>query len=113
MGNSITSLMFPNVVFSAFIIITSVIMMSYVLGHNMPPVLIRIFNAIGMILYFVATCVTGQAWWSKARQVTNDEEMFYANMLLAQVVVSTVNVLIYGYDMFSSVRRAVKEVEMV
>lgn len=111
MGDSKTSLMFPNAVFSAFIIITSVIMMSYVLGHNMPPVLVRIFNAIGMVLYFVATCVTGQMWLQNARYLT--DKVFYANILLAQSVVSSVNVVVYGYDMFASVRRAVKEAEMV
>lgn len=82
----------------------------------MPPVIVRIFNAIGMILYFVATCVTGQAWYRNGRHLTeeNDEKgMFYANMLLAQTIVSSVNVVVYGYDMFVSVRWAVKEAEMV
>lgn len=88
-------------------------MMSYVLGHNMPPVLVRIFNAIGMILYFVATCVTGEGWYRYGRRLTDDDGVFYANMLLAQIVVSSVNVVAYGYDMFVSVRRAVKEAEMV
>lgn len=78
----------------------------------MSPVLVRIFNAIGMILYFVATCVTGQAWFRYARHLT-DERAFYGNMLLAQIVISSVNVVVYGYDMFLSVKKAVKEAEMV
>lgn len=87
-------------------------MMSYVLGHNMPPVLVRIFNAIGMVLYFVATGVTGEAWFRNGRHLRNDGG-FYANMLLGQIIASSVNVVVYGYDMFVSVKRAVKEAEMV
>lgn len=87
-------------------------MMSYVLGHNMPTVLVRIFNAIGMILYFVASCVTGQAWYRNARHLT-DTDVFYRNMLLAQIIVSSFNCFVYGYDMFTSVKRAVREAEMV
>lgn len=77
----------------------------------MPPVLIRIFNAIGMVLYFVATCVTGQAWY--CYEDSNEEMVFCGNMLLGQTVVSSFNAVLYGYDMYVSVRRAVKEAEVV
>lgn len=107
--DSITSLMFPNVVFSSFIIITSVIVMSYVLGHAMSPVLVRIFNAIGMILYLVATCIAGQAWY----QLDDNQLDRNGNMLVAQIILSFLNTILYGYDMFCSVRQEIKKAEVV
>jgi hypothetical protein len=43
-------------------IITPVILISYVLGHRMPEILIRIFNTLGGILFLVAGVVTLESY---------------------------------------------------
>lgn len=108
MDYSVTSMMFPNVVFGAFIIISSVIALSYALGQAMPEILVRVYNAIGMILYFVSACITGHAWFGLVSLLEEDEYVFPGNMLLAQVFTTFVNAILYGADLAMSVKTALE-----
>lgn len=106
--------MFPNIVFSAFIIITSVITLSYVLGHIMPDILSRIFHALGAILYFVSACITGHFWLVVGIHIAEEggKKLVYANMLLAQVILSFLNSFLYAADVYMSVKTALRSVEI-
>ena len=108
MDHSVTSMMFPNVVFGAFIIISSVIALSYALGQPMPEILVRVYNAIGMILYFVSASITGHAWFGQLRFDEEVKYSFQGRMLLAQVFTTFLNAILYGADLTISVKTALE-----
>ncbi|KAJ8922939.1 hypothetical protein NQ315_001484 [Exocentrus adspersus] len=106
--DSINTMMYPNIVYSSFIIITSVILLSCLLGCAMPDVLIRIFNILGMVLYFAAATVT--LYESLARKTSHgagDEVVVQRQMLFATSVMSYFNTVLYAVDVYFSIRRAV------
>ncbi|KAK9681336.1 hypothetical protein QE152_g38377 [Popillia japonica] len=104
---STSSVLFPNVVFSSCIINTSVIALGYVLGQVMPEVLIRAFNAIAVILFFVSACITAITWFAIARHVEG-EDILSARLLLAQVFTSSLNVILYAIDIAISIRKSLR-----
>ncbi|KDR10072.1 uncharacterized protein LOC110838271 [Zootermopsis nevadensis] len=55
--NNITTQLFPYIVCSIYLIITPVIAFSYVTGHRMPELIVRIFNTLAGILFLVAGVV--------------------------------------------------------
>ncbi|PNF27962.1 hypothetical protein B7P43_G16435 [Cryptotermes secundus] len=55
--NNITTQLFPYIICSIYLIITPVILFSYVIGHRMPELIVRIFNTLGGILFLVAGVV--------------------------------------------------------
>lgn len=103
---NVTSMMFPNVVFATFVLITSVIMLSFWINNPMPDILIRIFNILATMLYFISGCITTQWWNTNGRYgVTNsicdelpEEPQQFGQSLLAASVLSFVNVLLYAVD---------------
>ena len=107
------SIVFPNIIFGAFIIISSVIAMSYALGQLMPELLIRIFNALGMILYFVSACVTTVGCYELSKVDLNEEKGEQWKLLFAQVGLSFANSLLYGVDMFLSFRKTLRALNSV
>lgn len=106
MLDSITFLCFPNVAFSTSIIITAVIIISYLLGENMPDVLIRVFIAIIIILYFISATVTITIWCNK--DVNEPHLQFAKNCLLIQAILSYGIALVYGLDMFFNIKRSIE-----
>ncbi|KRT80335.1 hypothetical protein AMK59_8147, partial [Oryctes borbonicus] len=98
---STSSVLFPNVVFSSCIINTSIIALGYVLGQVMPEVLIRAFNSIAVILFFVSAWITGFTWFAMAR--FDDTDVLSARLLLAQVFTSSLNVVLYSVDIGISI----------
>lgn len=103
--NNVSSICFPNVVFASFIIITSVIILSYVLGYKMPDTLIRIFNSLAVILYFIAATITIHVWWLKNHQ---KQYNLMEKFLLIQSILSYINSVVYGLDLFYSIRKTIK-----
>ncbi|KAJ9588525.1 hypothetical protein L9F63_018107 [Diploptera punctata] len=55
--HSIESQLFPLIICLDYLIITPIILLSYLLGSRMPELLIRIFNILGGILFMVAGAV--------------------------------------------------------
>ncbi|KAJ3645958.1 hypothetical protein Zmor_023575 [Zophobas morio] len=96
---------FPHVVFGSYIIITSVIIMSYIFGQIMPDVVTRAFLSIGMILYFISATISITVWSSK-KSLTPDMDIPQA-LLLAQAILSYANSLLYGLDLFFNIKKAV------
>ncbi|KAJ8945731.1 hypothetical protein NQ314_009094 [Rhamnusium bicolor] len=106
--DSLYSMMFPNTVFSSFIIITSVIILSCMLGCAMPDVLIRIFNILGMILYFASATVTLYEGFAKEINEELDKELaFQRKLLLATSVISYFNSALYAVDVYFSIKKAI------
>ncbi|GJQ81815.1 hypothetical protein Trydic_g356 [Trypoxylus dichotomus] len=101
-----TSLMFPNIVFTSFLIITSVIALSYVLKQNMSEVVIRIFNVIGMILYFVSACVSGYIWRKHLYGNVAEQYLLSYIMFCGQIVTSLLSSALYGLDVGLSIKKA-------
>lgn len=101
MEESFHSKMFPNIVFSSYIIISSVIALGYILGNIMPSILIRIFNIVGMTLYFVSACVTTQGWY-----MFKGEEVIAARMLLSESILCFLNAAIYAFAIYCSIKKA-------
>lgn len=106
MLDSITFVCFPNVVFSISIVVTAVIIISYLLGENMPDVLIRVFIAIIIILYFISATVTITIWCNK--NVHEAHLQLAKNCLLSQAILSYGIALLYGVDMFFNIKRSVE-----
>ncbi|XP_018580354.1 uncharacterized protein LOC108918001 [Anoplophora glabripennis] len=106
--DSINSMMYPNIVFSSFIIITSVILLSCLLGCAMPDVLTRIFNILGMILYFSAsTVILYEALTKKINEELNEELVFQRKLLFVTSVFSYFNSVLYAVDVYFSIKRAI------
>lgn len=101
-----TSLMFPNIVFTTFLIITSVIALSYALKQTMSESVIRIFNVIGMVLYFVSANVSGYIWYKYLYGRIPDEELIPYVMFCGQIITSLLNAVLYGLDVGLSVKKA-------
>lgn len=102
------SITFPNIVFSASIIITSVIILSHILGYVILSVTVRIFNTILLTLYFTSGCITGYVWYSTARFQRDVSNLDVSLLLLIQTVLSFVNFLLYGGDVLSSIKIAIE-----
>lgn len=106
--DSINSMMFPNIVFSSFIIITSVILLSCLLGCAMPDVLTRIFNILGMILYFsAATVILYEALTKEIKGKLDEALMFQRKLLYVTSVFSYFNFVLYAVDVYLSIKRAI------
>lgn len=111
--SSRNSMMFPNIVFSSFIIITSVIVFSYLLKCAMPDIQARIFHILGTILYFSSAAVTVYEGLiietRRERPELKTQKMF----LLVTSALSYFNSIMYGVDVYYSIKRAVgKEIRM-
>lgn len=89
--------------FGSYIIITAVIIISYMLGQVMPEVLIRIFLSIGLILFFITATVTITIWGSM--RVSQHPKS--KNLLLFQALLSYLSSLLYGLDLYFNIRKAV------
>ncbi|PNF27967.1 hypothetical protein B7P43_G16436 [Cryptotermes secundus] len=99
--------MLPYFVCSAFMVITPVILISYVLGHRMPEILIRIFNTLAGILFLVGGAVALQNWRGfvadmKGKPEDSDKRNA-AVFLLTTGVLCLVNSLFYLIDVAISV----------
>nr|CAD7412230.1 unnamed protein product [Timema poppensis] len=70
--HDITSQLLPYVVFASYMIITSVIVLSYVLGQKMAELLIRVFNSLAVILFLV-TGIILLVIWTEFRQKMIDD----------------------------------------
>lgn len=75
------------------------------LGKAMPDILIRVFNSIGTILYFISATVTITAWICKVENGVIDLELSL-NLLLIQAILSYINCTLYGIDMVLSLRKS-------
>lgn len=104
MKNSQLSMIFPNVVYGAFIIITTVTVLSFILGHLIPPIIVRIFLLIGVVLYFIAGCVTLHDWYQHARNTEDESDVSDARMLLADSFLNMLNAVLYGCDLALSIK---------
>lgn len=102
--DSISALTFPYVVFGSFFIITSIVILSYMLGYAMPDVLVRIFNSLATILYFISGTVNLYIWLAKRNSAVNGDSMKF---LLAVSMVHYFVAFIYGIDAFISYRKAI------
>ncbi|KAK9681335.1 hypothetical protein QE152_g38376 [Popillia japonica] len=106
MESRMTSLMFPNIVFTTFLIITSVLALGYALRQNMPEVVIRIFNVIGMILYFVSASVSGYIWRKHLYDDPKGQNVVPYVMFCGQIFTSLLNSVLYGVDVGLSIKTA-------
>ncbi|KAJ9588524.1 hypothetical protein L9F63_018106, partial [Diploptera punctata] len=61
-SSSTTAQMMPYFVCSCYLIVTPVVLISYTLGHHMPDILTRIFNAVGGVLNLAAGLVALESW---------------------------------------------------
>lgn len=102
---SLSSLLFPNVVFSTSIIITSVIALGYALGQVMPEVLIRIFNTLAVILFLSSACLTGKIWYDVSGSASG-KCVLRTKLLLTQVFMSILNVVLYSVDLGLSMKKS-------
>lgn len=102
---TVTFACFPNVVFGSYIIITAVIIMSYIFEQMMPNVLVRVFLSVGMILYFISATVTTTIWFSTAFDKSSLE--LPKTLLLVQALFSYLNSFLYGLDLFNNIQKAV------
>jgi tellurite resistance protein TehA-like permease len=102
--------MLPYFVCSAYMIITPVILISYVLGHRMPEILIRIFNTLGGILFLVAGTVALLKWRDFRSNLQGKEDNVdkqnEAVFLLTTGVLCLVNSILYLFDVAISVHSA-------
>ncbi|KDR10073.1 hypothetical protein L798_15310 [Zootermopsis nevadensis] len=105
--SSTTEQMLPYFVCSAYMIITPVILISYVLGHRMPEILIRIFNTLAGILFLVAGTVALQNWRKFKHDMKGKEEdadkQTAAVFLLTTGALCLVNSMLYLTDVAVSV----------
>lgn len=83
----------------------------------MPGVLIRAFNAISIILYFVSACITGLTWVAIARMSYDvsaeeiDADVVLAiRLLLAETFACTLNTGLYSVDLGFSIRKSLRGV---
>ncbi|XP_069685008.1 protein snakeskin-like [Periplaneta americana] len=110
--SSTNAQMIPYFVCSTYMIITPVILISYVLGHRMPEVLVRIFNTLGGILFLMAGIVALMDWRSyrdKHSGRSEYNEVKAAMFLLATGVLCLANSLIYLADVARSVHTYLAE----
>lgn len=106
-------MMFPNIVFSSFIIITSVIVFSYLLKCAMPEIQARIFHILGMILYFASAAVTVYEALIIEAGKDHPELLNQKRFLLATSAISYFNSIMYGVDVYYSIKKAVgKEIRL-
>ncbi|KAJ8980131.1 hypothetical protein NQ317_009190 [Molorchus minor] len=105
--NSINSMMFPNIVFSSFVIITSAVILSRMLGCAIPEVLIRIFSFLGLILYFAAATVILYECLNSIGEYLLDEMVFRRKLLFATSAISYFNFVVYVVDVYFSVKKAI------
>nr|CAH7742831.1 unnamed protein product [Callosobruchus chinensis] len=101
--DSISSMMFPNVVFSSFLIITGVIILSRLLGCPVPDLLTRIFGILGALLYLASAAVI--TYESLTRAQTSSEGLTRIRCLAATGVLSYLNSTMYGMDVYFSVKK--------
>ncbi|PSN29694.1 hypothetical protein C0J52_27411 [Blattella germanica] len=98
---STTAQMMPYFVCSAYLIISSVILIGYVLGHSMPDLIIRIFNTLAGMLFLAAGLFALQNWRNqialesdKTSELEDKEKVF----LLATGLLCLVNTVLYLAD---------------
>nr|CAI5826294.1 unnamed protein product [Callosobruchus analis] len=89
LSDSISSMMFPNVVFSSFLIITGVIILSRLLGCHVPDLLTRIFGILGALLYLASAAVI--TYESLTRTATTKEDLRRIRCLATTGVLSYLN----------------------
>ncbi|CAH1973803.1 unnamed protein product [Acanthoscelides obtectus] len=99
--DSISSMMFPNVVFSSFLIITGVIILSRLLGCPVPQLLTRIFGILGALLYLASAAVTTY----EALTRVDKADLIRIRCLVATAMLSYVNSAVYGLDVYFSVKK--------
>ncbi|XP_022904057.2 uncharacterized protein [Onthophagus taurus] len=101
----VTIKIFPNVVFGSFIIIVGVILISYLLGQVISEVIGRIFNTLALVLHFISGCITLNDWIFTVKTAKNASA---CNTLLAQVITTFLCTFMYSFDLFLSLKRALK-----
>lgn len=104
----VSSIIFPNVVFGSYIIISCVIITSYVLGYTIPDIIVRIFNGIALILYLVMIVVSGILW--TLINHTDEEYKIVCNMVLTVLVLCCLNCFLHIFDIFWNVRRIIEDI---
>ncbi|KAJ8956716.1 hypothetical protein NQ318_014071 [Aromia moschata] len=92
----------------SYVIITGVIILSSMLGCAMRDVLIRIFNILGMILYFSAATVIFYECLARKLDEEVDAELTYQRKwLFTTSVTAYFNAVVYAVDVFFSVKKAI------
>ncbi|PSN58249.1 hypothetical protein C0J52_00179 [Blattella germanica] len=110
--------LFPKIICLDYLIITPVILLSYLMGKRMPELLIRIFNLLGFILFFVAGAISlqGHRFYiqSYLQELENmDDENEIENLtrqgvfLLASGVLCLINAVLYITDFAWSIHYTV------
>lgn len=72
----------------------------------MPEVVIRIFNVIGMILYFVSASVSGYIWRKHLYDDPKGQNVVPYVMFCGQIFTSLLNSVLYGVDVGLSIKTA-------
>lgn len=74
----------------------------------MPDVLTRIFNILGMILYFsAATVILYEALTKEIKGKLDEALMFQRKLLYVTSVFSYFNFVLYAVDVYLSIKRAI------
>lgn len=73
----------------------------------MPEIQRRTFDVLGMILYFASASVTTYECIATKTDNTNQEMENQKEYLLATSVISYINVILYGLDVYYSVKKAI------
>lgn len=94
-------------------IVTSVIVLSYTLGHPMPDPIVRLFNFLAVIFYIVAGSVMcdlsiKMSSTEFSTHVIMIDPNYNFNILLILMSMSFLNALFYGIDIGLNFRRAMK-----
>lgn len=105
----LSSIIFPNVVFSSYIIILCVVIMSYILGYPMPDILVRIFNAIAVILYLVTIGISG-FMWSLMKDIDEKTFKIECMLLFTVIILCCLNCFLHAFDIYWNIRRILEDI---
>lgn len=104
-----------NIVFGSSIIITNVIIISYISGYKISDLVIRMFSILSSILYLVAGGVTlsfliihKDITTESLNEDENEVGQYY--MLLSVCILNFINSVLYFVDFILNIRRIIKDI---
>ncbi|KAK7865482.1 hypothetical protein R5R35_002353 [Gryllus longicercus] len=123
----------PYIAYWTYMMITGVIILSYLLGQKMREMLIRIYNIIGALMFFIAAIIifsiTVENWetWNRVDPTTpppptttaspkkkrsSPSRQKLAGMLLTQSILCFINSFVYFFDTAYSLYSSYKTVQL-
>ncbi|XP_023023280.1 uncharacterized protein [Leptinotarsa decemlineata] len=105
--NTVRSLIYPNIVFGSLGIISSVIILSHMLGCTMKDVHIRIFNILGIGLFFSSATLLLYEGISRSSISVEKRVVRERTFILITCLLSYINSMMYALDVYFSIKKAV------